>query len=65
MKLLARVCYCYWRGVVALTSDRPHKLIDRGEYKIDTNNPSVAQNERVRFGASYTATDDAESLHAY
>ncbi|CFR12035.1 N-acetylmuramoyl-L-alanine amidase [Yersinia kristensenii] len=43
--------------------DEPHKLIDRGEYKVDTSIPSVAQNTRVRFLVlHYTATDDAESL---
>ncbi|WP_390898381.1 N-acetylmuramoyl-L-alanine amidase [Yersinia mollaretii] len=50
-------------GCSSTQSDKPHKLIDRGEYKIDTNNPSVAQNDRVRFLVlHYTATDDAESL---
>lgn len=43
--------------------DGSHKLIDRGEYKVDTSIPSVAQNTRVRFLVlHYTATDDAESL---
>ncbi|MBX9496626.1 N-acetylmuramoyl-L-alanine amidase [Yersinia enterocolitica] len=43
--------------------DNPHQLIDRGEYKVDTSTPSIAQNERVRFLVlHYTATDDAESL---
>ncbi|MDA5534413.1 N-acetylmuramoyl-L-alanine amidase [Yersinia mollaretii] len=50
-------------GCSSTQNDKPHKLIDRGEYKIDTNNPSVAQNDRVRFLVlHYTATDDAESL---
>ncbi len=50
-------------GCSSTQSNKPHKLIDRGEYKIDTNNPSVAQNDRVRFLVlHYTATDDAESL---
>ncbi|WP_420907210.1 N-acetylmuramoyl-L-alanine amidase [Yersinia bercovieri] len=50
-------------GCSSTQSNKPHKLIDRGDYKIDTNNPSVAQNDRVRFLVlHYTATDDAESL---
>ncbi|MCB5300682.1 N-acetylmuramoyl-L-alanine amidase [Yersinia sp. KBS0713] len=50
-------------GCSSTQSNKPHKLIDRGDYKIDTNHPSVAQNDRVRFLVlHYTATDDAESL---
>ncbi|CFQ33378.1 N-acetylmuramoyl-L-alanine amidase [Yersinia aleksiciae] len=50
-------------GCSSTQSHKPHKLIDRGDYRIDTNYPSVAQNERVRFLVlHYTATNDAESL---
>lgn len=62
-KLLSAGLLLLLAGCSSPHSDRPHKLIDRGEYKIDTSNPSVAQNERVRFLVlHYTATDDAESL---
>ncbi|MCW8110215.1 N-acetylmuramoyl-L-alanine amidase [Yersinia intermedia] len=62
-KLLSAGLLLLLAGCSSTHSDRPHKLIDRGEYKIDTNNPSVAQNERVWFLVlHYTATDDAESL---
>ncbi|OWF77596.1 N-acetylmuramoyl-L-alanine amidase [Yersinia rohdei] len=44
-------------------SDKPHELIDRGDYKVDTATPSVAQNTRVKFLVlHYTATNDVESL---
>ncbi|CNH97509.1 N-acetylmuramoyl-L-alanine amidase [Yersinia massiliensis] len=50
-------------GCSSTQTHQPHKLIDRGDYKIDTNHPSVAQNERVRFLVlHYTAMDDAGSL---
>lgn len=62
-KLLSAGLLLLLAGCSSPHSGRPHKLIDRGEYKIDTSNPSVAQNERVRFLVlHYTATDDAESL---
>lgn len=39
-----------------------HRLIDRGEYKVDTNTSAVAQNDRVRFLVlHYTAVDDTAS----
>lgn len=50
-------------GCSSSNNNGSNKLIDRGEYKIDTHYPSVAKNERVRFLVlHYTATDDAESL---
>lgn len=62
-KLLSTVSLLLLAGCSSLQHDSSHKLIDRGEYKVDTSYPSVAKNERVRFLVlHYTATDDAESL---
>ncbi|CNE98103.1 N-acetylmuramoyl-L-alanine amidase [Yersinia nurmii] len=49
--------------LLAGCSSSPHKLIDRGDYQVDTTHPAVGQNDRVRFLVfHYTAVDDAESL---
>jgi N-acetylmuramoyl-L-alanine amidase len=62
-KLLSAGLLLLLAGCSSPYSVGPHKMIDRSKYKIDTNNPSIAQNERVRFLVlHYTATDDAESL---
>ncbi len=62
-KLLSTGLLLLLAGCSSSHRDNPHQLIDRGEYKVDTSTPSVAQNERVRFLVlHYTATDDAESL---
>lgn len=62
-KLLSIGLLLLLAGCSSSHRDKPNKLIDRGEYKVDTNIPSVAQNTRVRFLVlHYTATDDAESL---
>ncbi|MHA3605377.1 N-acetylmuramoyl-L-alanine amidase [Yersinia enterocolitica] len=62
-KLLSTGLLLLLAGCSSPHSDNPHQLIDRGEYKVDTSTPSIAQNERVRFLVlHYTATDDAESL---
>ncbi|HHT8827643.1 TPA: N-acetylmuramoyl-L-alanine amidase [Yersinia enterocolitica] len=62
-KLLSTGLLLLLAGCSSSHRDNPHQLIDRGEYKVDTSTPSIAQNERVRFLVlHYTATDDAESL---
>lgn len=62
-KLLSAGLLLLLAGCSSPYNGKPHKLIDRGEYKVDTSMPSVAQNERVRFLVlHYTATDDATSL---
>ncbi|CNL04297.1 N-acetylmuramoyl-L-alanine amidase [Yersinia enterocolitica] len=62
-KLLSTGLLLLLAGCSSPHRDNPHQLIDRGEYKVDTSTPSIAQNERVRFLVlHYTATDDAESL---
>ncbi|MFL4555907.1 N-acetylmuramoyl-L-alanine amidase [Yersinia kristensenii] len=62
-KLLSIGLLLLLAGCSSSHRDEPNKLIDRGEYKVDTSIPSVAQNTRVRFLVlHYTATDDAESL---
>ncbi|WP_432323688.1 N-acetylmuramoyl-L-alanine amidase [Yersinia enterocolitica] len=62
-KLLSTGLLLLLAGCSSSHRDNPHKLIDRGEYKVDTSTTSIAQNERVRFLVlHYTATDDAESL---
>ncbi|HHL2560976.1 TPA: N-acetylmuramoyl-L-alanine amidase [Yersinia enterocolitica] len=62
-KLLSTALLLLLAGCSSSHRDNSHQLIDRGEYKVDTSTPSIAQNERVRFLVlHYTATDDAESL---
>ncbi|CNF99260.1 N-acetylmuramoyl-L-alanine amidase [Yersinia enterocolitica] len=62
-KLLSTGLLLLLAGCSSSHPDNPHQLIDRGEYKVDTSTPSIAQNERVRFLVlHYTVTDDAESL---
>ncbi|HDL8639903.1 TPA: N-acetylmuramoyl-L-alanine amidase [Yersinia enterocolitica] len=62
-KLLSTGLLLLLAGCSSSHRDNPPQLIDRGEYKVDTSTPSIAQNERVRFLVlHYTATDDAESL---
>lgn len=62
-KLLSAGLLLLLAGCSSSYRDNQHKLIDRGEYKVDSSMPSIAQNERVRFLVlHYTATDDAESL---
>ncbi|HDM8291881.1 TPA: N-acetylmuramoyl-L-alanine amidase [Yersinia enterocolitica] len=62
-KLLSTGLLLLLAGCSSSHRDNPHQLIDRGEYKVDTSTPSIAQNERVRFLVlHYTVTDDAESL---
>lgn len=62
-KLLSAGILLLLAGCSSSQRDNQHKLIDRGDYKVDTSMPSIAQNERVRFLVlHYTAIDDAESL---
>ncbi|QHB32442.1 N-acetylmuramoyl-L-alanine amidase [Yersinia canariae] len=62
-KLLSTGLLLLLAGCSSSHRDNPHQLIDRGEYKVDTSIPSIAQNARVRFLVlHYTATDDAQSL---
>lgn len=62
-KLLSAGILLLLAGCSSSQRDSQHKLIDRGDYKVDTSMPSIAQNERVRFLVlHYTAIDDAESL---
>lgn len=62
-KLLSAGILLLLAGCSSSQRDNQHKLIDRGDYKVDTSMASIAQNERVRFLVlHYTAIDDAESL---
>ncbi|AHM74269.1 N-acetylmuramoyl-L-alanine amidase [Yersinia hibernica] len=62
-KLLSAGVLLLLAGCSSSQHDNQHKLIDRGDYKVDSSVSSVAQNARVRFLVlHYTALDDAQSL---